>query len=410
MATQVMLDTISALLKKIIYPAVDTTFSKEVKLYPLIRGNGGYTLMNNKFYITLRYSPNTGIGAISEGGALPSGKAKYLQMEAPIKFVAAGTSVTDQALEVAKTNEQALKNVAQDLVTNLIDDFKVYVNKIMYGAGDGYIGKAVGAGSTSDTLTVNSPFLVRVLGEDRTLRIGASTNVTVSEVVGADPIAMTTTVKLTSTASWSDGDPVYITPSEDPMGLNGLIDDGSVVGTIQGIDRTSVYAVNSWVDDDEETWSSFEVDTMTRLYTMARAYGGSVKVILMSQDMFDAYVATLVNINNYRLDPTKEVNRITAGYNPEGVSFMGGAAKVSVDPDIPAGTVYGISPEAFTLGEASNPFDWFPGNTGPNSVFKQQIDSDGRYLAAWECHAKYYFNVLCKNFLKNFAIKNKTVS
>ena len=407
MSYEVTLSTLSALLKKIIQPAVDTTFNQTVTLYPLIRGNGGYTVANDKFYISLRYSPNTGIKSVAEGGALPSGRAKYLQMEAPVKFVFAGTSVTDQALEAAKSNEQALKNLSKEVVTNLIDDFKVYVNKIMYGAGDGFIGRAVGAGSSSTTLVINSPYLNRVLGEGRELNIAGTTDVTVSEVTSVDWENGTTTVTLSAAASWSDNDAIYIKDgSNDPMGLNGLIDDGSVISTIQGIDRTTVYAVNSWVDDASESWSSFEVTTMTKLYNMARSYGGSVSTILMSQDMFDAYVATLVNVNSYRLDPTKAVSSVTAGYNPEGVAFMGGAAKVKVDPDIPKGTVFGISPESFTLAETSTPFDWLPGYNG---VFKQAVDSNGQPIAQWECHSKYYFNVLCKNFLKNFAIKNKTV-
>ncbi len=410
MSYEVTLSSISALLKKIIQPAVETTFNQSITLYPLIRGNGGYVYANDKFYITLRYSPNTGIKSVPEGGALPSGRAKYLQMEAPVKFVFAGTSVSDQALEAAKNSEQALKNLAKTLVTDLIDDFKVYVNKVMYGAGDGFIGRAVGGDGVTvyTSLTINSPYLNRVLGEGRELRIGAATNVTVAEVASVDWENGTTTVTLTAGATWTDGDPVYIADgSNDPMGLNGLIDDGSVLSTIQGIDRTSVYAVNSWVDDAAETWSGFEVGTMTKLYNMARSYGGSVSTILMSQDMFDAYVATLVNVNNYRLDPTKEVNRVTSGYNPDGVAFMGGAAKVKVDPDIPRGTVFGISPESFALAETSTPFSWIPGYNG---VFRQSVNDSGQPLAQWECHSRYYYNLICKNFLKNFAIKNKTVS
>lgn len=384
----------SAILKKVIKPQIEPQLRKESLLYDKIKKNVGVTVSNNNIYFAARTGRHSGIYSVAEGTAPGTGKSVYLQPVAPIRYSFGTVEFSDQALSAAdKVGIKAIASVLSTEIMALKDDFRMDINRCLHGAGTGRLCLANGSGSTTATLTLdgnpNGGDATEYLAAGMVIDVGTTTGLTISSVDSA------TQVTLSATASWSDNDVVTKTSDAEPMGIAGIIDDGTNVATIQNFLRSSYPIFKANVDDTAEALTEADMITM---YLRAKKNGFTPRngCILMGETMYMAYGALLTSMK--RSTDTKPV----LGGGWYGLEFMDGVPVV-FDPDTWSGYVQFVNFDALTIAEMSSPMEWL------------EADAHGGILTRsasvrtnWEGTLKYYYNLVGLRFNGMSRLSGKT--
>jgi hypothetical protein len=216
-------------------------------------------------------SYNEGVGAVGEGGTLPTaGNFDPEQFQISMKYVYGTFQMTKQMMESAKNSKGAFKNAMSFSMDSLVRNLKRERARMMWGAGKGILALVNDSGSTGTTLTVDSPGNVAgATGGTRYIRKGmllceinpaavASTDtatyggaVTAVAAAGTSCTAASTTwvqnyyiCRMSSTAGTTVADTSY---GKEPVGLLGLVDDGTYLDTISGLSRTTYPQLKSRV-------------------------------------------------------------------------------------------------------------------------------------------------------------------
>lgn len=387
---------ISAILKKIIVPRIQVQIPSEVPFMSQIKKNVGTTVANNNIYIAARTARHSGIYAVSEGNEPKTGKAKYAQPSAPICFCFGTLELTDQALEAAMNGDaKAVAPILGTEISALKDDFKLDLNRIYHGNGTGILCKANGAGISTTALVVksnpNGSDATDYLQDGGWIQIGAGAAVQISTVNSA------TSVTLATAATWSDNDVVIRansgSASAEPMGLVGLIDDGTNLATVQGITRSSSPWAKAWVDDVSETLTE---QKLINMYIKARRFGGK-KTWFMGEVMYRKYGALLLSMKR----STQEKPVLGGGWF--GLDFMGGQCDVFLDFDTWTGFCQLVDFSALTIAEMSKPFDWLAADA-QGGILRRSASN----RTVWEGTLKYYHNLVALNFRKMARVSGKT--
>ena len=383
---------ISAVLKKIIIPTIEPQLRKESVLYDKIKRNVGVTVANNEIYIAARVGRHSGIYTVAEGTEPRSGKAKYAQPKAAMKYAFGTLELTDQAIEAAsKGDVKAVASILTTEIEALKDDVRMDLNRQLHGAATGKLCLANGAGTASTTLTVdgNTAGLdgTEYLAEGMFIQIGTGTAVEISSVDSA------TQVTLASARTWSDDAVVTKADDDEMMGLAGLIDDGDNVATIQNITRSS----NPWAKaHTEDTSGALTEAYMINLYLKTLRYGGG-KVWLMGETLFSKYGQLLTSLK--KTANLKEV--LSGGWM--GLEFMGGKVGVMLDPDTWSGYCQLVDFDALTMAEMTKPFQWLEADAH-GGILKRSSSN----RTVWEGTLKYYANLVARRFLSSGRLSGKT--
>jgi hypothetical protein len=384
---------IAAVLKKIIIPVIVNQLPKESVLFDKIKKNAGVTISNNNIYIAARTGRHSGIYNVAEGNQPYTGKAKYEQPYAPIRYAFGTLELTDQAISAAGEGDQSIKAIASILnteITALKDDLKMDINRQMHGAGTGILCVTNGTGVNGTTVIVdgnpNGGDGTEYLVEGMYIHIGTGAAVAITSV------ASTTTFTIAAN-SWSDGEIICkgtgtTTPGTtgsavEIMGLAGLIDaNGTNVATIQNITRSSSPWANAHVDDTAATLTEAQ---MIDLYLKTKRYGGT-KVVFAGSTLFSKYGQLLTSMKR-----TRDLKEILSG-GWKGLEFMDGAG-VMLDFDTWSGYMQFVDFDALTIAEMSQPFAWLEADAH-GGILKRSADN----RTVWEGTLKYYFNLVAKKF------------
>ena len=383
----------AAVLKKIIKPRIIPQLRKEALLYDQIKKNVGVTVMNNNIYLAARTARHSGIYSVAEGTEPYTGKSKYLQPVAPVKYSFGTVEFSDQALSAAeKQGEKAIAGVLSTEILALKDDFRMDINRCMHGAGTGKLCVANGAGSPSTTLIVdgnpNGGDGTEYLADGMYIEIGSSGAVAITTVDSATQCTI-------ASATWSDNDTVTKASDDEPMGISGIIDDGDNVATIQNFARGSYPIFKSNTDDTAEALT--EAD-MIRMYLRARKNGFTAKtgVILMGETMYMAFGALLTSMK--RSTTPKPV--LGGGWS--GLEFMDGIPVV-YDPDTWDGVVQFVHLPSLTVGEMSSPMEWLEADAHGGILMRSSSNR-----TVWEGTLRYYYNLVGLRFNSMSRLSNKT--
>lgn len=386
------ISNISAVLKKVIVPKVQSQLEKDLLFYNQIKKNVGVTIANNNIYIPSRVGHNSGVYAVAEGTEPRVGQAKYAQPVAPMKFVFGSIELTDQSIEA--TNDKDVKAVAAALkseIDALQDSFQLDMNRMFQGAGTGKLCLANGAGSAVTTLVVdgnpNGGDGTQYLREGGYISIGGGSAVQIASVDSA------TQVTLASAATWSDNAVVTRASADEPMGLAGIIDDGDNVGTFQGITRSSSPYYNAHTDDTSEALS--EAD-MIDIYLRAQEYGKGRKAWLMGRGMFKAYGSLLLSTKK-----TADLKEVLSG-GWKGLEFMDGTP-VLLDFHTWSGTANLIDFESLTIAQMSDPMKWLEADAHGGILRRSPSNR-----ANWEGTMKWYCNLVALKVKTMGRLSNKT--
>lgn len=385
---ELSISDISAVLKKVIIPTIQSQLPKENVLFNQIKKNVGVTIANNNIYVAARTNRHSGIYAVAEGSEPFTGKASYAQPYTSMKYVFGTLELTDQAIEAAKKGDK--KAIASILATEIMalkDDFKADLNRQMHGAGTGILCYTTGTGANGTTITVDGcPAgdasdlgATQYITPGMYIQLGTGSTALVSSVTA-------TTIVISAGATWADD--VGITKAYDAeiMGLAGIIDDGDNVATIQNIARASNAYAKAHTYDTSTTLTEAN---MIATYLKTVRYGGA-SVLLANSALYAKYGALLSSIK--RTADLKEI--LTGGWY--GLELAVGGGKKSgmmLDFDTWDGYIQMPDFDALTIAEMCEPFAWLEADAH-GGILKRSASN----RTIWEGTLKYYLNLVALKF------------
>ena len=213
---------------------------------------------------------NPGVMATGEGSALPAaGQQRHIQARATAKKIIGRVELTPEAIADSSRSAFAFTSARKDEMNRLIDDFARREEHYLVGTGSGVLAVQNGAVS-STTLTLKNPGgITNTNFGNRYIQPGmviAAVNPTTGALRASSAVTVlscksdgTSVTSSAQPSNVSDGDfwvqaaNTSITDIMDtsfsapPMGVLGLIDDGTYVGNYFGIDRTSYASYASYV-------------------------------------------------------------------------------------------------------------------------------------------------------------------
>lgn len=224
---------------------------------------------------------NPGVMATGEGGALPAaGQQRHIQARATAKKVIGRVELTPEAIADSTKSEFAFVSARKDEMNRLIDDFARREEHYLVGTGSGVL--ALQNGSTAATYPVDSPggianasfgnrfiqpgmVIAAVNPATGALRASSPTLVSSAAASGAT-VALTASMTngtdndyVVQAANTSVTDILDTSFNQAPMGVMGLIDDGTYIANYFGIDRTLFPSYASYV---KATTGAFSTDVI----------------------------------------------------------------------------------------------------------------------------------------------------
>lgn len=255
-------------------------------------------------------SLNEGVGAVSEGGTLPTpGNFDPQQFYIQMKYIYGTFQMTKQMMESAKTSKGAFKNAMSYSMDSLVRNIKRERARMIWGNGSGVLALTDGT-ATDTTLTVDAPggwtgddggarFLRKgmILAEvnpaavaagDAIVNYGAVTavastgaNVTITSSTHTDNRYV---VRLSTSAGTTVADTSY---GKEPIGLQALIGNATDLATLSGLSRSTYPQLNARVQssvgalsldaiqlnfDIADQLGDAEIDTLACHHSVRRAY------------------------------------------------------------------------------------------------------------------------------------------
>jgi hypothetical protein len=312
---------------------------------------------------------NQGVGAYAEGGALPTaGRQQYATATIPMRYLGGRIKLTKQVMEFSESNKGAFSSAMDQEMRGLVNDLTAEMGRIIFGDGRGILAVVNGDPSTGTTITVDAPggfsgatngarfinpgMLVTFVTPG-TGQIVASADETVTAVPAAG-----TTFTIGSAAAAAIADNDYIVRAhkasltdvsdtsyaKEPMGLAGLVDDGTYVSTLHGLNRTTYPIVQSTVISSVGALSA---DVLQRGIDLAdQRGGGTVEKLIMHHSVRRAYIAMTDNGRRYT---GGDLSRPDAGtVAAKGQSLTFGGISIMEDKYAPYGTVFGVDTSTFS--------------------------------------------------------------
>jgi len=203
-------------------------------------------------------------GSGRPGGALPDPQhTPTADMEVPLRFIWGSIGIDAPTMKVAKSDKGSFARALDFEMDRFKEAFFDYLNEITWADGRGVLALVNVSQSSGTTLTVDSPmgiagsingarFLqpsmrIGILSSDGTSVAGSGYRV---ESIAADGNSVTVNKALTSGANPDNGiicrAPSLLTTDindmsylSDPMGMLGMIDDGTYVNDYFGFNRTT---------------------------------------------------------------------------------------------------------------------------------------------------------------------------
>lgn len=251
----------SAILKEVYGSAVADQLNNEVRELQHFEKSESAEWLGEAFIEALHTGRNYSTKAVAESGTLPTaGKQSYAQLSIPNRYVYATIEVTAQLMSEVK-DKGAFVNAMDREVNGAVRDMKVELNRIIWGDGYGKLALLSASGGDSTTLNLDAPMGVagttngaRFIKPGMYIAIHPASpsnntpNVTrLVSSVAADG----STIVVDSAVSDAQGpNNAIITKGYgasgtegsydiEPMGILGLVDDGTYRATIHGLSRTS---------------------------------------------------------------------------------------------------------------------------------------------------------------------------
>lgn len=249
----VTLTTADKLLKDIYAPGLRNWINHRRPLWGRLQNLTKEDFEGRQLLIGVQYGNNQSTGGVGEGEALPPGGSNlYAQMAITPKYHYSVCRMTRQAMDAAISSRGGFaKSITAELDGTRDQLEEELAISSTFGDGSGAIGK-ISTTATGTTATLYGQPTVGQMGS-RAVRVGQYVQSWASKTTGAVGAAHivvatvpTSTTFTTASTTWTANEYLFrsVTTSVDPrnrvmMGLGGLVDDGTRVGTFQGLSRTT---------------------------------------------------------------------------------------------------------------------------------------------------------------------------
>lgn len=309
----------------------------------------------------------------TENGTLPdAGATTTVKTEIPIKFTHGRIQLSVQIIKASRSDEYAFKKGLNLAMTDMVDGLRRYKSRAMFGTGRGILCLLNGDPGTGTTFTVDAPGGVAgAVNGARFLQIGmyvTPINPTgpATRAAGAYQITaiatngQSVTIDRAADAVIADNDYLVrvaklygaaVDPGigntsidNDPMGLLGLIDDGTNLVTLHGISRTTYPSFGSYVF---ASTGALSADVLQRGLDVAYERGdGKPGVIICGTGFRRAYLTLMEAERRYTSADLKNPDAGTTAAKMGQITF--GDIPFIVDRDAPYGTGFGVDKSSFT--------------------------------------------------------------
>lgn len=312
-----------------------------------------------------RIGRNQGSGYGAEMGALPTaGRQQYVTTRIPMRFLYGRCQFSYQVMRASQGPRNAFAPVMDQEMDGLIRDLSTERGRVIFGDGRGILALVNGATSTA-TVTVDSPG--GVAGATNGARFINPTTVlaTVTAATGAIvsssgmtvltvPAAGTTftrndtttladneyIVKAMSATASDVSDTSY---AKEGMGLLGLVDDGTYVATLHGVNRTTYPIAQSTVIGSVGALSG---DVIQRGIDLADQRGeGDITRLIGHHSVRRALVAVTEDARRYMGGDLSNPDAGTRAAKRRSITF--GGIEFLDDKFAPYSTIFGVDESGF---------------------------------------------------------------
>jgi len=341
--------------------------------------------------VKVRVNRNRGVYFAAERGARPTaGQQRLENMRIPMRYLYGQIEVTKQLMEASRSSESSVARGLRFEMDGLVDDLRIQSQFAMWGFGVGIRALLQGEPGTDTRAEVDAPGGVagatngaRFLNEgDQVVAIDPATGSLraggTREITGIATDGTFFDVAATINAAWADNDYVIKAYGTDasiavnntdfnhtPMGMLGLVDDGTYNNSYFSLSRTSFPIMRSTVISGVGAISG---DVIMRGIHSARSIGkGKISMLWCEDSVLRAYITLTNDQRRYTGGDllTPDAGTAAAGQDDEsnsGLKF--GRIPIHIDLDAPYGMMFGLDTRPFAR-YVMNPGSWVDddGNT-----------------------------------------------
>lgn len=229
----------------------------------------GFDSGGNQLVASIKTNRNWAVRSIADGGLLPAPKTPvYRKLNIPKKYTYGAVQISGPAIKQSMKSQATFQKALDEASMDLVESIDRFRNRVISGYGRGILASVNGAGTGVPTINVDNPGGIagaingnRFLNERMDVAIvnpangvvasfrtitainAAGTQVTFNSPVNAADAPDNYVIVLAS----SDGTVVETSLDLEPMGLLGIVDDGTFVATYFSLSRAANPTLNSTV-------------------------------------------------------------------------------------------------------------------------------------------------------------------
>lgn len=334
----------------------------------------GVEFAGKRWVLPIHTNRNEGVGAIDEGGTIPTaGQQGWTDLLDTVRHNLGTIKLTRYAMKLSERNTGAFLKLLQAETEGMVNDISKDVNRQAYGNQTGALAACTADGSnttTVDTLQylrvgmyvdiINSTNDAVLASNRKITGINSSTKVVTYD--GAD-VTTTTDHRLCRTGNWK----------KEIHGLASLVLDS---GTVHGVDSTA--AGNEWHKSVvvDAAGANFSEDSGQNLCDQVGANGnGDVELIITTRGIRRRYAATLKSQKRFN-----DAQAVTLRGGFKAILFN--EMPLVFDDDCPKGSAYFLNLSGFLWVYLGEDFDWVDEDGAILSRSTDRSDSFEGYLAA----------------------------
>lgn len=313
----------------------------------------------------LHVGRNQGFAYGRERGPIAvAGAEEFVSFKVPLMTGWGRLNISGKVMKVSQSSKGSWKRALQNAYDGLRMAFLRDKNRILFHDGRGVLALVAGGGDGTTTLAVDSPGGVagavngaRYLKKGMLVGISNATGTSLTAVrtvtgIAAAGTSITLDQGTSSTQAPDNGfifrfpDPNALTLADsalfkEPMGLLGMIDDGTFVNQYDNINRTAYPVMKATVFGST---GALNLDVMQQAFDTASQLGETMPTELWAEHSARrAYLALLVA--NRRYLSTSGPNNHDGGFTGQAVTtdIEFGGVPFKVDRDCPYGTIFGTT-------------------------------------------------------------------
>jgi len=363
-----------------------------------------------QFPVRIAYSEATAFQP--DGGSLPTPGVRSGALSQVYPMYMYGTvQVSGPAADQIRQGDGAYVSLLQDELDGMMENLALEKNRALFNDGSGAMGQVGSTGGSGPyTITLSAGTNPYVFRQNMSLtaytqRTGGSQRVGGPMIVQNVDYGNGILTVNTLCTSLSANDYLFNANSAfnsnsgaaflEPMGLLGIVDDGTFVPTLQGLARSSypIWKAQTW-----GTWggsSALSLAQIRQAFSRNGAMGGKVDYMISTPGVRDAYVALIEPDRRY-----VDTEDIDGGFNAVAYTNAGRKVLWVVDKDGPRGVLFGI-----TLEQLEN-FEWrrLDWDDRSGDIWKQGLTGSGSYSDAYWAMAKAYWQFGTRRCNSHFRI------